>query len=75
MMIEGIVPGAQADGGYTPWTMCCRDSIVRAMFVELYVCFITSHEAEVDKITGSKSNVHPRASGGEISILREMLVR
>lgn len=37
MMIEGIVPGAQVDGGYTPWTMCCRDSIVRAMFVELRV--------------------------------------
>ena len=35
MMVGGIVPGAQAEGGYRPWTMCCRDSIVRAMFVEL----------------------------------------
>jgi hypothetical protein len=49
---------------------CPRD-VRRAVFVS----FITDYEAEVDKITGSKSNVHPRASGGEISILREMLVR
>jgi hypothetical protein len=49
---------------------CPRD-IRRAVCVS----FITSHEVKVDKFTGSKSNVHPRASGGEISIFREMPVR